>query len=159
LVVYSSAVKDDNPEFVWAKKKKIKILHRFAFLSQLISPFKTIAVSGTHGKTTTTSMVGFLLQQAKVPAYVYLGGENMSLQNTKITSQSWVVLETDESDQSFLLFDPTISITTNIDRDHLSNYHYNFEELKRAFKKFLKGQGNRKTTIICADDKDLMEVV
>ena len=159
LVVYSSAVKDDNPEFVWAKNHKIKLLHRFAFLSQLISPFKTIAVSGTHGKTTTTSMVGFLLQQVKVPAYVYLGGENVSLQNTKITSQSWVVLETDESDQSFLLFDPTISITTNIDRDHLSNYHYNFEELKRAFKKFLKGQGNRKTTIICADDKDLMEVV
>ncbi|MDQ5882981.1 MAG: UDP-N-acetylmuramate--L-alanine ligase [Patescibacteria group bacterium] len=159
LVVYSSAVKNDNPEFVWAQKKKIKTLPRFAFLSQLLSSFKTIAIAGTHGKTTTTSLVGFLLQEAKIPVYVYLGGENASLKKTKITPKSWVVLETDESDKSFLLIDPWIALVTNIDRDHLSNYHYNFKELKRAFKKFLQGQGKRKTTIVCADDNNLMEVM
>ena len=158
IVVYTSAIKKDNPEFVWAKKKKIKILHRFAFLVELISPFKTIAVSGTHGKTTTTSMVGFLLQQAKVPTYVYLGGENICLKETKITPKSWVVLETDESDQSFLLFDPQISIITNIDKDHLPNYHYSFNELKNAFKRFIKGKGRRKITIVCADDKNLVSM-
>ncbi|NMB92273.1 MAG: UDP-N-acetylmuramate--L-alanine ligase [Parcubacteria group bacterium] len=158
LVVYTSAIKKDNPEFQWAKKNKIKLQHRFAFLSQLILPFKTIAVSGSHGKTTTTSMVGFLLQQAKIPTYVYLGGENKCLKETKITPQSWVVLETDESDRSFLLFDPLISIITNIDRDHLSNYHYRFNELKNAFKRFIKGQKRRKLTILCTDDKNLVQV-
>lgn len=158
IVVYSSAIKKDNPELRWAKKNKIIIKHRFAFLSQLISSFKTIAVSGTHGKTTATSMVGFLLQQAKIPTYVYLGGENVCLKEEKITPQSWVVLETDESDQSFLLFDPLISIITNIDRDHLSNYHYSFAELKNAFQRFIQGQAKRKITILCADDQNLVQV-
>jgi len=158
LVVYSSAIKDDIPEKKWAKNHKIPLKHRFEFLAQLISPFKTIAIAGTHGKTTTTSMVGFILQQAKKPAYVYLGGENQCLKNKKITKNSWVVLETDESDKSFLLFDPDISIVTNIDKDHLSNYHYNFRELKNAFKTFIKGGKKRKLNILCADDKDLQSV-
>ena len=158
LVVYTSAIKKDNPEFVWAKKNKIIIKHRFAFLAQLISSFNTMAVSGSHGKTTTTSMVGFLLQEAKKPVYVYLGVENICLKEKKITPSSWVVLETDESDHSFLLFDPMVSIITNIDRDHLSNYHYRFQELKDAFKRFIKGQGKRKITILCADDENLVKV-
>ena len=158
LVVYSSAIKNDNPERKWAKNHRILIKHRFEFLAQLISPFKTIAVSGTHGKTTATSMVGFLLQEAKKPVYVYLGGENICLKEKKITPQSWVVLETDESDQSFLLFDPDISLVTNIDQDHLSNYHYSFEELKQSFRKFIKGKGKRKVDILCADDENLMIV-
>jgi UDP-N-acetylmuramate--alanine ligase len=142
----------------WAKKHKILLKHRFEFLAQLISPFKTIAVAGTHGKTTTTSMVGFLLQQAKRQTYVYLGGENICLKETKITPQSLIVLETDESDGSFLLFDPDISIVTNIDKDHLSNYHYNFRELKNAFKTFIKGGKKRKLNILCADDDNLQSV-
>jgi UDP-N-acetylmuramate--alanine ligase len=158
LVVYSSAIKKDNPEFSWSEKKKIAIKHRFEFLAQLISPFRTIAVSGTHGKTTTTSMAGFLLQEAKIPSYVYLGGENVCLKEKKINAKSWVVLETDESDGSFLLFDPDISIVTNIDQDHLSNYHYNFQELKNAFKTFIKGGKKRKLDILCADDENLMMV-
>jgi len=158
LVVYSSAIKNDNPERKWAKNHRILIKHRFAFLAQLISPFKTIAVSGTHGKTTTASMIGFLLQEAKKPVYVYLGGENICLKEKKITPQSWVVLETDESDKSFLLFDPDISLVTNIDQDHLSNYHYSFKELKQSFKKFIKGKGKRKVDILCADDENLMIV-
>lgn len=158
IAVFSSAIKKDNPELRWAKKNKIIIKHRFEFLAQLISPFKTIAVSGTHGKTTTTSMVGFLLQEAKKPVYVYLGGENICLKEKKITAKSWVVLETDESDKSFLLFDPDISLVTNIDKDHLSNYHYNFQELKQSFKKFIKGKGKRKVDILCLDDENLMMV-
>jgi UDP-N-acetylmuramate--alanine ligase len=159
LVVYSSAIKDDNPEMKWAKNHKILLKHRFEFLAQLISSFKTIAVAGTHGKTTTTSMVGFLLQEAKVPSYVYLGGENICLKKAKITFKSWVVLETDESDKSFLLFDPTISIVTNIDKDHLSNYHNSFKELEQSFKKFIKGKGNRKINILCLDDEKLQSIV
>jgi len=158
LVVYSSAIKDDNPEMKWAKNHRILLKHRFEFLAQLISPFKTIAIAGTHGKTTTTSMAGFLLQQAKKPTHVYLGGENQCLKNKRITKNSWVVLETDESDKSFLLFDPDISIVTNIDKDHLSNYHYNFRELKNAFKTFIKGGKKRKLNVLCADDKDLQSV-
>ena len=158
LVVYSSAIKDDIPEKKWAKNHKILLKHRFEFLAQLISPFKTIAIAGTHGKTTTTSMVGFILQQAKKPTYVYLGGENKCLKNKKITKNSWVVLETDESDKSFLLFDPDISIVTNIDKDHLSNYHYDFRKLKNAFKTFIKGGKKRKLNILCADDKDVQSV-
>jgi len=158
IAVYSSAIKKDNPELRWAKKNKIIIKHRFAFLAQLISPFKTIAVSGTHGKTTTASMVGFLLQEAKEPVYVYLGGENICLKEKKITAESWVVLETDESDKSFLLFDPDISLVTNIDQDHLSNYHYSFKELKQSFKKFIKGKGKRKVDILCLDDENLQSI-
>jgi len=158
IVVYSSAIKKDNPELKWAKNHRILLKHRFEFLVQLISSFKTIAVAGTHGKTTTTSMVGFLLQQAKVSSCVYLGGENICLKETKITPQSLIVLETDESDGSFLLFDPDISIVTNIDKDHLSNYHYNFRELKNAFKAFIKGGKKRKLNILCADDDNLQSV-
>jgi len=159
LVVYSSAIKDDIPEKKWAKNHKILLKHRFEFLAQLISPFKTIAIAGTHGKTTTTSMVGFILQQAKKQTYVYLGGENKCLKNKKITKNSWVVLETDESDKSFLLFDPDISIVTNIDKDHLSNYHYDFRKLKNAFKTFIKGGKKRKLNILCADDKNLVSMI
>lgn len=158
IVIYTSAVKPDNPELKWAQKHNLSIFHRFAFLAQLISPFKTIAVAGTHGKTTTTSMVGFLLQQAKKSTYVYLGGENICLKETKITSQSLVALETDESDGSFILFDPTIGIVTNIDNDHLSNYHYSFQELKDAFQTFIQGKNNRKVNILCADDNNLQSV-
>jgi UDP-N-acetylmuramate--alanine ligase len=158
IVVYTSAIKKDNIELIWAQKNKIPIKHRFEFLAQLISPFKTVAVAGTHGKTTTTSMIGFLLQRAKIPTYVYLGGENKCLKENKITSSGWVVFETDESDGSFLLFDPSIAVVTNIDKDHLSNYHYRFQELKNAFKKFIKGQGKRKITILCADDENLLKV-
>lgn len=158
LVVYSSAIKTDNPELVWAKKNLRTIKHRFEFLAQLIKPFRTIAMAGTHGKTSTTSMAGFLLQEAKIPSYVYLGGENICLKEKKIAPKSWVVLETDESDRSFLWFDPTVSIVTNIDKDHLSNYHYSFEELKNAFRLFIKGGKKRKLNIICADDKDLQSV-
>lgn len=158
FVIYTSAISKDNPEFIWAQQNNKKLQHRFEFLSRLILPFKTIAVAGTHGKTTTTSMVGFLLQQAKIPNYVYLGGEHKSLKEAKITPHSWIVLETDESDRSFLLFDPYISIITNIDRDHLSNYHYNFSELKNAFKRFIKGRGKRQLTILCADDKNLLQI-
>lgn len=158
LVVYSSAIKDNIPEKKWAKNHRIPLKHRFEFLAQLISPFKTIAIAGTHGKTTTTSMVGFILQEAKKQSYVYLGGENKCLKNKKITKNSWVVLETDESDKSFLLFDPDISIVTNIDKDHLSNYHYNFRELKNAFKTFIQGGKKRKLNILCADDNDVQLV-
>ncbi|MGB9763328.1 MAG: UDP-N-acetylmuramate--L-alanine ligase [Minisyncoccia bacterium] len=157
IVVYSSAIKN-NSELEWAKKNKIKIQHRFEFLSQLIKYAKTIGISGTHGKTTTTSMIGFLLQKAGIPVYVYLGGENKCLKNTKITSKSTFVVETDESDKSFLFFDPEIAIITNIDKDHLSNYHYNFNELKNAFRDFIKGKGQRRLTVLCADDKNLMKI-
>jgi len=158
IVVYSSAIKKDNPELKWAKNHKLIVKHRSEFLAPLISPFKTIAIAGTHGKTATTSMVGFLLQQAKKTTYVYLGGENICLKETKITPQSLVVLETDESDGSFLLFDPTISIVTNIDKDHLSNYHYNFRELKNAFKTFIQGKDKIKVNILCLDDDNLQSV-
>ena len=158
IVVYSSAIKKDNPELKWAKNHKLIVKHRSEFLAPLISPFKTIAIAGTHGKTATTSMVGFLLQQAKKTTYVYLGGENICLKETKITPQSLVVLETDESDGSFLLFDPTISIVTNIDKNHLSNYHYNFRELKNAFKTFIQGKDKIKVNILCLDDDNLQSV-
>jgi len=158
IVVYSSAIKKDNPELKWAKNHKLIVKHRSEFLAPLISPFKTIAIAGTHGKTATASMVGFLLQQAKKTTYVYLGGENICLKETKITPQSLVVLETDESDGSFLLFDPTISIVTNIDKDHLSNYHYNFRELKNAFKTFIQGKDKIKVNILCLDDDNLQSV-
>ena len=159
LVVYSSAIKPDNCERKEAEKLHLPLLPRALFLAQLVSPFKTIAVAGTHGKTTTTSMIGFILQQAGKPAYVYLGGKNKCIRNTKIKKDSWIVLETDESDKSFLYFDPDIAVVTNIDKDHLSNYDYDFRKLKTAFGKFIKGKGMRKWTVVCSDDKDLTSVV
>jgi len=158
LVVYSSAIKPNNCERKEAEKLHLSLLPRALFLAQLISPFKTIAVAGTHGKTTTTSMIGFILQQAGKPAYVYLGGKDRCIHNTKIEKNSWIVLETDESDKSFLYFDPDIAVITNIDKDHLSNYNYDFRQLKTAFGKFIKGKKKRKWTIICNDDKELVSV-
>jgi len=157
-VVYSSAIPEDNEELKLAKNKNLPLLHRFSFLTKIIAPYKKIAVAGTHGKTTTTSMIGFILQNAKKPAYVYWGGEDISLKNKKITPQSWIVSETDESDKSFLLIDPQVAVITNVDRDHLSNYENSFKQLKNAFSLFIKGGKFRKYNIICADDKNLNEI-
>jgi len=159
LIVYSSVIKPSNVEWIESEKLHIPIIPRAKFLAQLIAPYKTIAVAGTHGKTTTTSMIGFILQQAQKPAYVYLGGKDSCLHNKKIKKNSWIVLETDESDKSFLFFTPHIAVVTNIDKDHLSNYNNSFEQLKKSFGQFLQEKRKRKYTIICADDKNLVSVV
>ena len=158
LVVYSSAISLDNMDLQEAQKLNISLMTRAKFLAQLTNHNKIIAVAGTHGKTTTTSMIGFILQRAGKSAYAYLGGVDKCLRNKVIRKKTWIVIETDESDKSFLYFKPTIAVVTNIDKDHLSNYDYSFNSLKTAFKQFLNEGKERKWTIICNGNKTLVSV-
>ncbi|MCX6736907.1 MAG: UDP-N-acetylmuramate--L-alanine ligase [Candidatus Parcubacteria bacterium] len=158
LVVYSSAIKDDNLEKAYALKTGLTLKGRFAFLSDLIFPHMTVAVAGTHGKTSTTAMIGYIRQKAGLPVYTYLGGQDDCLKNKKIKKETAIILETDESDRSFLLFDPDVAVITNIDKDHLNNYDNSFLKLKKAFFEFIKGKGRRIWNVICIDDLNLKEI-
>ena len=154
-VVYSSAIPSDNVEKLYAEKLELPVYHRFAFLTKIINKARSIGISGTHGKTTTTTMVGFILQKANFPVYTYLGGQSKLIKNSKISPATYCVIETDESDQSFLQLDPKIAIVTNVDRDHLIAYNGCFGNLKKAFRQFIMGGSNRVCNILCKDDRYL----
>ena len=124
VVVYSSAVRHDNPEMMIARERKIPVIPRAEMLAELmvLKPY-AVAVSGTHGKTSTTSMVATILGHAGVDPTTVVGGVVESLgSNAKVGKSEWFVTEADESDRSFLMLWPSIAVVTNIDREHMENY-------------------------------------
>ncbi len=153
VVVVSSAIHDDNPELILAREKEIPVLHRMDMLLRAIDGHKTVAVAGSHGKTTTSSMISWvLLEDEKDPTFL-LGGELNRLENWRLGQGVFAVVETDESDGSFLKAHPDVALVTNIDNDHL-DYWKSMEALESAFYRFLDGcdKGER---IVCADDPRL----
>lgn len=153
LVVYSSAVTKDNPEFAKAIELNIPTIVRGKLLSILMAGKTSIAISGTHGKTTTTGLTSYLLRAAKLEPTCVIGGViNGELAPVLCGRGDYFVAETDESDASFLFLSPTIAITTNIDADHLCSYNNNFEQLKKSFITFLNKIPANGLAIVCIDD-------
>ncbi|MEW6171116.1 MAG: Mur ligase domain-containing protein, partial [Candidatus Omnitrophota bacterium] len=159
LVVYSSAIKPNNHELKEAKNRKIKIFKRAEMLAELMKDKTVISVTGAHGKTTTASLVAYLLLEAGFCPNVAVGG---MIRNTKDNACSgngkYFVAEADESDGSFLYYRPTYSIITNIDFEHI-DFYKNWSGILNTFKKFSKCTKKNGCIIACGDDKNLREVL
>ena len=153
VVVYSSAVLQDNPELVAAREKRIPIIPRAEMLAELMRFKQGIAIAGTHGKTTTTSLIASLLADAGYdPTYVIGGLLNSTGSHARLGKGKFLVAEADESDASFLHLLPVISVITNIDADHLENYNGDFSSLKSSFTEFLQHIPFYGLAVICMDD-------
>ncbi|MFB3059087.1 MAG: Mur ligase domain-containing protein, partial [Gammaproteobacteria bacterium] len=138
VVVVSTAIDKDNAEIVAAREQRIPIVQRAEMLAELMRFRRGIAIAGTHGKTTTTSLVASVLAQGDIdPTYIIGGRLNSSASHAKLGLSDYLVAEADESDASFLYLQPMMAIVTNIDRDHLPAYEGDFGRLKRAFIEFL----------------------
>ncbi len=153
IVVVSSAIKKNNPEIKEAKRKKLPIITRGKMLAHIVSLMKNIVVVGSHGKTTTTSLVASILQKTKLDPTIINGGVINSIKNTaKLGKSDWSVLEADESDGSFVHIPPTYSIITNIDREHM-DFYGSMDELKNYFIQFIEKVPSFGKSFICLDDK------
>lgn len=160
VVVVSSAIDHSNPEIVAAKDKRIPIIRRAEMLAELMRFKKGIAVAGTHGKTTTTSLIASILSAANFdPTYVIGGKLNSAATNAKLGKGDYLVAEADESDASFLHLQPILSIVTNIDADHLVTYNHDFKQLKNAFVEFLHHIPFYGLAILCNDDENVRSIL
>ena len=158
-VVTSTAVKGDNPEVVAARAKHIPIVPRALMLAELMRLKRGIAIAGTHGKTTTTSLVASVLGEAGLdPTFVIGGRLNSAGANARLGSGEYIVVEADESDASFLNLLPVMAVVTNIDADHMETYGHDFNKLKKAFVDFLHRMPFYGTAILCTDDAAVREV-
>ena len=159
IVVISSAIKKNNPELIEAKRKHLPIYKRGEMLANIVSLTKNIVVTGSHGKTTTTSLVAKILSTAKLDPTIINGGVINSIKsNAKLGKGEWAVLEADESDGSFLKLPINYSIVTNIDVEHL-DYYKNYENLKQSFIKFINKTPPIGKSIICIDSLDLRKIL
>lgn len=159
LVVYSSAVKDDNPEVIEAKKRGVPVIKRAEALAQLMAEKTAITVTGSHGKTTTTSLISCLLLEAGLNPSVAVGGILRNIDtNACFGDGDYFVAEADESDGSFLCYEPTYSIITNIDYEHL-DYYRDYQNLIDSFTEFLNKTKEGGCAFCCNDDLALMNIV
>ena len=160
VVVVSTAIKADNPEIEAAREKRIPIVRRAEMLAELMRFRRGIAVAGTHGKTTTTSLVASVLAAGDIdPTYV-IGGQLISSgRHARLGDSDYLVAEADESDASFLFLQPMMAIVTNIDNDHLSTYEGDFERLKQAFVEFLHHLPFYGLAVLCLDDPVVREIM
>ena len=159
-VVTSTAVKGDNPEVIAARARRIPVVPRAVMLAELMRLKKGIAIAGTHGKTTTTSLVTSVLAEAGVdPTFVIGGKLNSAGANSALGSGDFIVVEADESDASFLNLMPILSVVTNIDADHMDTYGHDFAKLKAAFVEFLHRMPFYGAAILCGDDPGVKSVV
>jgi len=159
VVVMSSAVKEDNPEVIGAKEKQITLLRRAEMLAELMRMKYSIAVSGSHGKTTTTSLITAILSKGDKDPTAIIGGKLISSgTNAKLGQGEFIVAETDESDGTFLRVSPSIAVVTNIDREHL-DYYGSEEKLKESFVEFLNKAPFYGTSVICTDDENIQEIL
>ncbi len=159
-VVTSSAVKGDNPEVMAARAARIPVVPRAVMLAELMRLKAGIAIAGTHGKTTTTSLVTSILAEAGVdPTFVIGGKLNSAGANSRLGSGDFIVVEADESDASFLNLSPVLSVVTNIDADHMETYGHDFARLKAAFVDFLHRMPFYGSTIVCGDDPGVRSIV
>ena len=160
VVVVSSAIDENNPEIVAAREHRIPVVRRAEMLAELMRFRRGIAVAGTHGKTTTTSLVASLLAKGDIdPTYVIGGQLNSSGTHARLGLSDYLVAEADESDASFLYLQPMMAIVTNIDQDHLSTYGGDFEQLKRTFVDFLHHLPFYGLAVLCIDDSVVREIM
>jgi len=159
-VVVSTAVKSENPEVLAAREKKVPVVPRAQMLAELMRLKQGIAIAGTHGKTTTTSLVASILAEGGLdPTFVIGGRLNAAGANARLGSGDFLVAEADESDASFLFLNPVVSVVTNIDADHMETYGHDFERLKTAFVDFLQRLPFYGVAVLCADDPNVREIL
>ncbi len=159
VVVISSAIQDDNPELLAAKEQNKALLSRAEMLAELMRFKIGIAVAGTHGKTTTTSLLACVLAAGNLdPTFVIGGLLNSAGTNAALGSSQYLVAEADESDGSFLLLQPILAIVTNIDADHMQTYNGKFSLLKKAFENFLHHLPFYGVAVLCIDDENVAEL-
>ena len=159
-IVVSTAVKADNPEVVAAREARIPIVPRAQMLAELMRLKQGIAVAGTHGKTTTTSLIASILGEGGLdPTFVIGGRLNAAGANARLGKGDFLVAEADESDASFLRLSPVISVVTNIDADHMETYGHDFGKLKQAFVDFLERLPFYGVAVLCTDDPTINEIM
>jgi UDP-N-acetylmuramate--alanine ligase len=159
VVVTSSAIRPDNPELVAAKEARIPLVPRAEMLGELMRFRRGIAIAGTHGKTTTTSLVASVLAEADYDPTFVIGGQlNAAGANARLGTGQYLVAEADESDGSFLMLSPVIAAVTNIDADHLENYGGDFNQVKKAFADFLHRLPFYGLAVLCVDDAEVAEL-
>ncbi len=158
-VVVSSAIRADNPELIAAKENGLPIAHRSEMLAEILHYKQSICVCGTHGKTTTSSLIASILMQARLrPSFIIGGILNSQASNARLGKGDYVVVESDESDGSFLRLPTTISVITNIDPEHMEYYH-TFEKVKEAYKLLVKKTAFYGFTVACTDHPVVREIV
>ena len=159
IVVISSAIKKNNPELIEAKRKNLPVITRGKMLAHIVSLMRNIVVVGSHGKTTTTSLVASILQKTKLDPTIINGGVINSLKNSaRLGKSEWSILEADESDGSFIHIPPTYSIITNVDREHM-DFYKSLDNLKKYFNQFIEKVPSFGKSFICIDDKINSELV
>ena len=159
VVVVSSAVRADNPEVRWARERGVPVVLRAQMLAELGRMKKTVTVAGTHGKTTTTSLVSMALNAAGAKPTMIIGGQLKNIgSNVKLGVGDYLVAEADESDGSFLFLSPLVAVVTNVDNDHL-DYHKTLDNLKRAFLDHLHRLPFYGAAVLCADDANLAGLI
>ena len=159
IIVRSSAIKDNNPEIKSAKNKKLTILKRAEMLANVVSLKKNIVITGSHGKTTSTSLISKILYEAKLDPTIVNGGVINSINNNaRFGKGDWAVLEADESDGSFLNLPINYSVITNIDKEHI-DYYKNFKNLKKSFLKFINKTPAVGKSFLCIDDKEIKKLI
>src|SRR5439155_445904 len=159
-VVVSSAVTPDNVEILAAKAKRIPVVPRALMLAELMRLRQGIAVAGTHGKTTTTSLVASVLAEGGLDPTFVIGGRLVSAAtNARLGTGEFIVVEADESDASFLHLQPVAAVVTNIDADHMETYQHDLSRLKQAFVGFLQNLPFYGSAIVCTDDANVREIL
>ncbi|MGZ8257998.1 MAG: UDP-N-acetylmuramate--L-alanine ligase [Methylotenera sp.] len=160
VVVVSSAVNEENPEIKAARQKNIPVVPRALMLAELMRFRQGIAVAGTHGKTTTTSLIASILAEAGMdPTFVIGGKLEAANANARLGTGEYIVAEADESDASFLHLTPVMAVVTNIDQDHMDTYEHSFEKLKSAFVEFLQQLPFWGMAVVCLDDANIREIL
>ncbi len=160
VVVVSSAVQADNPELAAAREQRIPLVPRALMLAELMRLKQGIAIAGTHGKTTTTSLVASVLAEGGLDPTFVIGGRLIAAgSNARLGAGDFIVVEADESDASFLHLQPVMAVVTNIDADHMDTYGHDFERLKQAFVQFLQNLPFYGSAILCTDDANVRAIV
>jgi len=159
-VVTSSAVRDENPEVAAARERKVPVVPRALMLAELMRLRQGVAVAGTHGKTTTTSLVASVLAEGGLdPTFVIGGRLEAAGSNARLGAGEFIVAEADESDASFLYLQPVVAVVTNIDADHMETYGHSMDRLRQAFVDFLQRLPFYGVAVLCADDPNLRAVM
>jgi UDP-N-acetylmuramate--alanine ligase len=160
VVVVSTAVKSDNPEVIAARARRVPVVPRALMLAELMRLKRGIAIAGTHGKTTTTSLVASVLAEGGLdPTFVIGGRLTSAASNARLGAGDFIVAEADESDASFLHLQPVMAVVTNIDADHMETYQHDFARLRQAFVDFLQHLPFYGDAILCIDDSHVREII
>src|SRR5207342_1240394 len=159
-VVVSTAVAPDNPEVLAARERGVPVVPRALMLAELMRLKQGIAVAGTHGKTTTTSLIASVLAEGGLDPTFVIGGRLLSAGvNARLGKGDFLVAEADESDASFLVLQPVVAVITNIDADHMETYGHDFARLKEAFVDFVEHLPFYGLAVLCGDDANVREIM